>query len=484
MVSLCLNMIVKNESKIILRLLSSIINFIDTYCIVDTGSTDDTINIISNFFDEHKIKGKILIEPFVNFEYNRNFALEQCIGMSDYILLLDADMVIQKFNKSKIINDFDYYYLFQGSESFFYKNVRIVKNEPNLFKYIGFTHEVIICSNDASKFSYISRDDIFISDIGDGGSKKDKYIRDIKLLNDSILKNPNDSRSYFYLANSYYDIEDYKNAILNYKKRILLKGWFEEVWYSYYKIGLSYKNLNEDNEFIGNMLQAYEISPNRLENMYEIIKYYRTNKKNRTAFLFYNKIKKSFKSKKYNTNLLFFHNDIYDHKLLYEYLIIAFYNDINNVDEELNMIFNSNIPNYMLNDVFNNIKYYVKYQFNANNNCIDGSFDFKNILNTIKNQSNNTIKIFNYITMCTNGYLYNDDIVCVLTLSLPQNPNKYLFFIKCDVDFKIKQYSSIFYSFDDDTCFDALIIDNFIYINKISYNLNLFDKIRWFTFVC
>ena len=42
-------MIVKNESKIIVRLLESIVDFIDGYCICDTGSTDDTIEKINTY---------------------------------------------------------------------------------------------------------------------------------------------------------------------------------------------------------------------------------------------------------------------------------------------------------------------------------------------------------------------------------------------------------------------------------------------------
>ena len=45
--TLCLNMIVKNESKIIERLLTSVLSIIDTFCICDTGSTDNTIDIIN-----------------------------------------------------------------------------------------------------------------------------------------------------------------------------------------------------------------------------------------------------------------------------------------------------------------------------------------------------------------------------------------------------------------------------------------------------
>jgi glycosyltransferase involved in cell wall biosynthesis len=50
--TLCLNMIVKNESRIISRLLESVAGVIDTYCICDTGSTDNTIDIIKTFFDK------------------------------------------------------------------------------------------------------------------------------------------------------------------------------------------------------------------------------------------------------------------------------------------------------------------------------------------------------------------------------------------------------------------------------------------------
>ena len=92
--SICLNMIVKNESKIITRLFDSVIDIIDTYCICDTGSTDNTISLIKEYFDEKNIKGKIIESVFINFEINRNIALKSAKGMADYILLMD---IILKF---------------------------------------------------------------------------------------------------------------------------------------------------------------------------------------------------------------------------------------------------------------------------------------------------------------------------------------------------------------------------------------------------
>ena len=95
-VKLALNMIVKNESKIIERLLISVLPIIDTYCICDTGSTDNTKEIIKGFFEKWDISGTIVEEEFIDFGYNRNYALQKCRETTDcdYILFLDADMQI------------------------------------------------------------------------------------------------------------------------------------------------------------------------------------------------------------------------------------------------------------------------------------------------------------------------------------------------------------------------------------------------------
>ena len=78
--TICLNMIVKNESKIIKRLFESVLPIIDTYCICDTGSTDNTVELIQEFFDSKNIKGSVVFEPFKDFAHNRNFALQSCLG--------------------------------------------------------------------------------------------------------------------------------------------------------------------------------------------------------------------------------------------------------------------------------------------------------------------------------------------------------------------------------------------------------------------
>jgi glycosyltransferase involved in cell wall biosynthesis len=179
-------MIVKNESKIISRLLDSVIKWIDCYCICDTGSTDDTVNIINEYFDGKNIPGKIVFEPFKDFSHNRNFSLQACNGMSDYVLLLDADMVFHPNENafSKKMLTFDVYYILQGSNDFYYKNLRIVKNN-GCCSYIGVTHEYINFPQNMVCATF-EKNVVFINDVGDGGSKSNKYVRDVELLTRGI----------------------------------------------------------------------------------------------------------------------------------------------------------------------------------------------------------------------------------------------------------------------------------------------------------
>lgn len=341
---LCLNMIVKNESKIITRLFDSMKDIIDCYCICDTGSTDNTVELIETYFKTKSIPGKVVKEPFKNFEYNRTFALQACKGMdADYVLLLDADMVLKRGSEydpitfKQSLNRGDVFYLFQGSESFYYKNVRIVKNQLDI-KYWGVTHEVISTPN-GTNYKLIEKKVLFIDDIGDGGAKGDKYTRDIRLLIEGLKEKPDNDRYTFYLANSYRDNNEKEKAIETYKKRIEIGGWWEEVWQSYYNIGKCYKSLGEDEKAIAYWMLGYDFSPKRLENVHDIINYYRNTSKHKLAYEFYKMAKVQLVGVDVlSLDYLFLHTDVYQYKLDYEYSIVGYYHNPDNIDlSELSM---------------------------------------------------------------------------------------------------------------------------------------------------
>ena len=114
------------------------------------------------------------------------------------------------FNKS-ILNTADSFHILQGNDSFYYQNLRIVRNN-GLYSYYGVTHEYINTPSNNTLVT-ITKDVLFIRDYGDGGCKSDKYERDIRLLLNGIKEEPNNQRYYFYLANSYHDSGRYGEAI-------------------------------------------------------------------------------------------------------------------------------------------------------------------------------------------------------------------------------------------------------------------------------
>lgn len=361
-VSICLAMIVKNESKIIERLLESVLPIIDSYCICDTGSDDDTIEKITNYF-KNKKQGKIISEPFINFEYNRNFVIHEAKKMNtSHILVMDADMKLEIGNSfdKKMLSENDIYFLYQGTSSFFYKNVRIFKNHPEI-KYVGVTHEYVSYPNHFSS-KLIEKDSLFILDIGDGGCKQNKFQRDILLLEKETIQHPNEPRSWFYLANSYRDTRQFENAIRCYQERIKLGGWDQEVWSSWYSIGNCYFELNQPEKAISAMLSAFEVCNKRFENIHRIIRYYRENSKNKLANFFYQQVQEILK--KYpstNQDFLFYEADVISYKLDYEFSIIAYYNDYRNIEKAIVSIYKYCHDENIRSTTLKNLEFYDHY---------------------------------------------------------------------------------------------------------------------------
>uniref|UniRef100_A0A6C0HCK8 Glycosyltransferase 2-like domain-containing protein n=1 Tax=viral metagenome TaxID=1070528 RepID=A0A6C0HCK8_9ZZZZ len=450
--TLCLNMIVKNESRIITRLLDSVVSIIDCYCICDTGSTDNTKDIIREYFEKKNIHGKIVEEPFVDFAHNRNFALQCCIGMSDYVLFLDADMVLEikpGFDKT-ILKSHDSFMILQGTDDFYYNNMRIVRNNGS-YLYIGVTHEYISTPPQNTTMNF-DKSTLFIRDIGDGGAKSDKYDRDIKLLKGGIEENPNSDRYHFYLANSYFDNGKYEDAIETYKRRIEIGGWDQEVWYSYYRMGMSYKNLGKIELAISAWLDGYDLLPNRLENLYEIIQHYRILNKCRVANGFYKMAKDVLKIAHDKDNYLFLNNDMYTYKLEYEMTILACYLGIKNINNEAITVFNHCNEQHLVDNLLSNMKFYkdiLKHDANLDF-CTTINHQIANKERVFKSSSSSIIpnphgegylmnmRLVNY-TIDSNGYYHDcDDYIISI--------NKYIKFTR---DFEIVEEKLIDSPFDD-----------------------------------
>ncbi len=362
--TLCLNMIVKNESKIITRMFDAVVDIIDCYCICDTGSTDDTIKNITDYFALKEITGKIISEPFKNFAHNRNVALQGCKGMSDYILLLDADMILkvsERFDKAALTQD--YYHIFQGNENFYYQNVRIVRNN-GLFSYVGVTHEYINVPPNNSGFKVFDKKVIFIHDIGDGGAKSDKFKRDIDLLEKGIADEPGNTRYYFYLGNSYRDFDSAETrtkAIETYKVLLTMNGWFQEKFCACISIGNIYCKIGDKMNATKYWLKSSEYDNERIEGVVKAMEYYRLTGENVIVNLLYNK------HKTYKRNLaegkLFVEQDKYKDVLEYNNSISAYY--VNDRESGYlcckHIILNNIMDNGAMKSTLENMRFYKDF---------------------------------------------------------------------------------------------------------------------------
>ena len=455
--TLCLNMIVKNESKIIRRLMESVVPLIDCYCICDTGSTDNTIELINTFFSQKNIPGKVITEPFKNFAHNRSFALQACSGMSDYALLLDADMIfeIHNFDKRKLA-EADSFCLLQGNDDFYYQNMRIVRNN-GLYRYTGVTHEYISTPTNNNNMN-LSKNELFIRDIGDGGSKSDKFERDIRLLLEGLKEEPNNVRYHFYLANSYKDSGRFAEAIEYYNKRIALGEWEQEVWYSHYNIGNIYEAQGKMSDAIIYWLKAYNLNPLRLENIHKIVQYYRIIGECKTAKVFYDVAKNALSQNIQKDSYLFLANDVYTYKFEYEYSILACYLGVKNINDSVVTIFNHSSDSNIINNTFSNMKFYkdvlvplqvIDYTFVDTRPFKDESTPFYSsscslLQKTDKSGYLMNLRAVNYWINTNGGYMNCDEYIITNNKYAELNNNFEITYEKMfDIKFEERRYLGI-----------------------------------------
>lgn len=284
---ICLNMIVKNESHIIKETLECVYKHIDYYVINDTGSTDDTIQIIKEFFTEKNIPGEIHEHEFrtckchtgvykmfswFHFGWNRTYALDMCRGKSEYIWIIDADdLPAGNFVIPQNLTA-DTYLLRIGNDVTYMRN-QIFKNDPALgWHYVGPRHEYPR-SKAASVKTETLTGDYYIDSrrLGDRSADPNKYLNDAKVFEEYYPYDPDKDRNLFYCAQSYFDHGDMVKSIEKYQQRISLGKWYEEVYYSYYRIAEAMERLGEPWHKIEKAyLDAYNYCKDRAEPLYHL----------------------------------------------------------------------------------------------------------------------------------------------------------------------------------------------------------------------
>lgn len=315
-ISCCLAMIIKNEGPIIPRLFESVKGFASQYCIVDTGSTDDTIDVVKSM----DMPGVVFEEPFVDFATSRNYMMDRCreASKADYFLLLDGDMVLHvadEWDWAKLDGK-DVYNLIQiwGVE---YENVRLVRREATAdIRVVGSTHEFYDVPPNYTH-GLLPKSLLYIEDVGDGKAKADKFERDERLLRKDLVADPNNGRAIFYLGNTLRSLGRYEEAIDCYLKRASMQGWFADRDYSIYQTSTCYLALDKIDEARRYAeVAAFDGAVPRAEPLYDLV-FYLHRQGNHSLAWYYLKLAERI-PKPQVAQALFISNDIYDYWLPYE----------------------------------------------------------------------------------------------------------------------------------------------------------------------
>jgi len=343
-------MIVKNESAIIRRCLSSVKPLIDRWLIIDTGSTDNTKQLIEE--ELAGIPGQLVDRPWVNFGHNRSELTALAKGEADYLLLVDADNIVRTSSDFKKSFDADAYFI-RSVGDVEYDRYLLVRGSLE-WQYIGATHEYIYC---AERRSDDHLDSLWVEHLADGGTRPEKYQRDLRILSESLEQDPENQRTVFYLAQTYRDMGDHSLAIEYYLKRASMGGWEEEVAYSMFQVGELYGKLDRWGDAVNWFLKAYETRPTRAEPLHAICSYYRRSRCYRLGYLF----AKAAVDIPLSSDILFIHRSVYDYMIADELSICAYY--VGNHAESArlceDLLRNSQVPDQERSRIEANHKYAV-----------------------------------------------------------------------------------------------------------------------------
>jgi len=247
---ICVYAISKNEEKFVDRWYESIKDEADEIVVLDTGSTDNTVNKLKEK-KEIKVYEK-KIEPW-RFDVARNESLKLVSEDIDICICLDLDEIIEPNWKEKINRLWQenttrllYIYNWHIDENgkpditFYSEKIHSRKN----FKWINPVHEILKCDIEENK---IKTNELVINHHPDQNKPRSSYL---PLLELAVKEDPNNDRNTHYLGREYMYYGKWNEAIDMLIKHLSLKTstWRDERCASMRFIARCYQKLNRYDE--------------------------------------------------------------------------------------------------------------------------------------------------------------------------------------------------------------------------------------------
>lgn len=350
MVRLGFNFICKNESHVILRMLQSVASISDIIVAVDTGSTDNTIEVIQKFGKTYGIPTYIFERPFDDFSSSRNFALSNLVNIAKELgweleqswgFCIDCDeelKIISSFDKEELVKDIYLAKCIDQERSFIRQ---IFFNLSKKLVWEGPIHECVVPENEAITEDLIQG--IYVQCRQEGASWKgnlaNKFINYAQKLIQYVEEGHHEFRWLYYIGTSYGAASEYVSS-----KREKLNLITKSLYYlkiahqidsnnkaSLHKvqteIALCKIELGYDSaEILETLLDTYALDHNDGEPIFKLIEYYLEKRNWEAAYLF-----SSFAKRKFHSNVpaqtitLQIDASIYNWKFLHLYYLASYH---------------------------------------------------------------------------------------------------------------------------------------------------------------
>jgi glycosyltransferase involved in cell wall biosynthesis len=362
--TIVLTMIVKNESHVLERCVSGVLPLIDSWCIIDTGSTDGTQELAQRLLGH--LPGQVFEVPWQDFAYNRSKALELARPFGDFSLMIDADVqcVLEPrfapdaFRAVLVDDVYDVTLIDRGIEY-----TRPLLSSTRLpFSYRGVLHEFLdipVGATHGGRMAEFRYESFF-----DGARSRNprKFLDDAELLERTLASDADPDlipRYTFYLAQSYRDAGLDEQAAENYQRRAeMTSGWIEEAFVSWRWCGELWHRLGRDlPAVLDAYARAFELMPTRSESLCLAATAAREAGRMPLAYLY---ARAGVDIPQPDTGL-FIDLSVFDWKLTYELSVSAWY--VKRFDEgrtaSLALLANPRVPDDIRRSIEDNLRFYA-----------------------------------------------------------------------------------------------------------------------------
>ncbi len=265
-----LAMIVRNESVTLPRLAATLTSQIDHWTVVDTGSTDNTVQVAREAFSF--APGGVIEDRWRGFGPSRNVAFEAAEPHTDWLLTLDADDTFHGSIARDELDDVDVLHAEYRFANLHYWVPRLVRSGQG-WRWHGRAHEYLAAPGATTR---ARRSHTFwVEHHADGGSRGDKFEREVGLLLEDWAEHPEDPRTAFYLGRCYDDVGAAADAITWYRRRLDLPGWDEETFYARFRLGACLVRAGHTEEGCGELWRAWGERHWRAEPLVALAEHYR-----------------------------------------------------------------------------------------------------------------------------------------------------------------------------------------------------------------